>query len=552
MARILSLTIENFRSISEQIVIRFPENQPVVLIGENNSGKSNIVRSIDILFGELWPGSRGTDDHEHWDRKPTNKICIEAKISSTVSKIKRFNHNPESVIGFSYESGKSKENPVYTCIVETGEKYSYPNKEIRGELSSIVVDPERNLSYQLSYASKWTLLSKVTRAFHNKLISDEEKVKKLKELFANITDTFLSVPEFKSFSDNMSMIAGKVISNMTYGLQLDFSAYDPSNYFKTLRVQPSQEGEARSFEELGTGQQQILALAFAHAYSKSFFGGDILLVIEEPEAHLHPLAQKWLAKTINQMARDGLQVIITTHSPHFINLEFIEGLYLVRKDTNSTYVSSKNAKELYDYCIKTGANSVKTKEETVVPFYSNHSTSHILNGFFAKKVILVEGLTEELSLPIYFEAMGLDITQEGIEIIGVQGKGNLAKWWRLFTLYRIPTFICFDNDAKFDDTGIHRKDSLRAIGIPDEQVEPLLKSTDWNISDNFCVFGVDFERTMRESFPEYAEIEKKMKSELGTASKHIVARETARQLSKNECKGWEMIRELKTKIDALK
>jgi hypothetical protein len=55
------------------------------------------------------------------------------------------------------------------------------------------------------------------------------------------------------------------------------------------------------------------------------------------------------------------------------------------------------------------------------------------------------------------------------------------------------------------------------IGIPDEQVEPLLKSTDWNISDNFCVFGVDFERAIRESFPEYAEIKKEKRSELGTA-----------------------------------
>lgn len=549
MAKLLSLTIENFRSIAEQVVIRFPENQPVVLIGENNSGKSNIIKSIDILFGELWPGSKGTDDHEHWDRNPSNKICIEASITSTTNKTSGY--HPESIVGYKYHSTTNKEVPHFCGVKENGDDYKFISKEIRSELSSIVVDPERNLSYQLSYASKWTLLSKVTRAFHSRLISDEEKVKKLKELFKSIKDTFLSVPEFKNFSDNMSTIAGKVISNMTYGLQLDFSAYDPSNYFKTLRVQPSQDGEARTFEELGTGQQQILALAFAHAYSKSFFGGDILLIIEEPEAHLHPLAQKWLAKTINQMARDGLQVIITTHSPHFINLEFIEGIYLVRKDTNSTYVCSKNAKQLYEHCIKTGANLKKTKEETVVPFYANHSTAHILNGYFAKKIVLVEGLTEELSLPIYLEAVGLDITQEGIEIIGVQGKGNLAKWWRLFTLYKIPTFICFDNDVKYDDAGIHRKDSLKAIGIQDEQIQEILKANDWNISDNFCVFGVDFEKTMRDSFPNYEEIEQAKSVELGTTSKHIIARETAKAISRNNCIGWEMITRLKEKIEAL-
>ncbi len=83
-----------------------------------------------------------------------------------------------------------------------------------------------------------------------------------------------------------------------------------------------------------------------------------------------------------------------------------------------------------------------------VPFYANNSTSHILSGFFANIIVLVEGLTEELALPIYFEKLGFDPTEFGVEIIGVGGKGSLAKWWRFFTLYQIPTFICFDNDYK--------------------------------------------------------------------------------------------------------
>ncbi|MDZ7717027.1 MAG: AAA family ATPase [Balneolaceae bacterium] len=77
---------------------------------------------------------------------------------------------------------------------------------------------------------------------------------------------------------------------------------------------------------------------FAHAYSKSLIGGDIILIIEEPESHLHPLAQQWLANTINKMASDGLQIILTTHSPYFVNLEALQGINIVRKSEEGTYI----------------------------------------------------------------------------------------------------------------------------------------------------------------------------------------------------------------------
>ena len=124
---------------------------------------------------------------------------------------------------------------------------------------------------------------------------------------------------------------------MSHALNFDFSAYDPSNYFKTLRVHPSEDGQVRAFEELGTGQQQILALSFAHAYAKSFLGQGLIFILDEPEAHLHPLAQKWLAKQMFKMSEDGLQLIVTTHSPYFINLEYLAGIYVISKNKQMSY-----------------------------------------------------------------------------------------------------------------------------------------------------------------------------------------------------------------------
>jgi len=546
MAKLKSITIENYRSIGgNSITIDFPENQPVILIGENNSGKTNIIRAIDILFGEWHPKYKEFEDHDYFGRNSENKIKI--VIKANVSEFQ----NP-LVKEFKLDVEKGKENK-FVAKQKDGEEYSYVSNELRNELAAVLISSEQNLNYQLSYSTKYTLLSKVTKAFHDKLTSDANKINRLKELYQQILNIFDDVAEFKDFKEKMSSITGELIQNMTHGLQLDFSAYDPSNYYKNLRVLPHENGQVRNFDELGTGQQQILALSFAHAYAKYFKNEKgLILIIDEPEAHLHPLAQKWLARTLYQMAKDGLQLVITTHSPYFIDLEFLEGIYLVRKENGMTYVTNHKKPTFAEYCKNNGVN--KADENTIIPFYVKSATSNILKGFFAKKVVLVEGMTEELALPIYLEKVGLDVLKEGIDIISVGGKGELAKWWRLFTAYNIPCYVCFDNDAKDDDKGNKRRDFLKTMKLEDADQNEILQTEQWLVKDKFCVFGKDFENTFRKSFTKYNEIEGVIKKELGD-SKPLVAREVAKKICNENYyendEGWKYLNIMAEKIKNL-
>jgi putative ATP-dependent endonuclease of OLD family len=552
MAKLKSITIENFRSIKEPVTIKFPVNQPVVLIGENNSGKTNIIRALDIMFGEYHPKYKDFDDHDYYGRNPNKNTKIKIHIEVEQLQTRLGPQGQYSCTGFKLEKKKNCETK-YVAIQDDLQENKYVSNELREEISTVLVSSEQNLSYQLSYASKYTLLSKVTKAFHDKLTSDDNRKNRLQELYKQTLDIFDEVDEFKKFRDSMSSITGNFIQNMTHALQLDFSAYDPSNYFKNLKVQPTDGGQTLNFEELGTGQQQILALSFAHAYAKCFKDkSSLILILDEPEAHLHPLAQKWLARTLFRMVNDGLQIVITTHSPYFIDLNYLEGLYLVRKENNATKVINKSKRELAEFCKETGAT--KADEKTIIPFYSKSATSNILKGFFANKVVLVEGMTEELTLPIYLEKVGLDVLKEGIDIIGIGGKGELAKWWRLFTLFEIPCFICFDNDIKDDKDGIKRKDALKSIGIHDKEIKKLINSEDWNIGEKFCVFGKDFEETLRNTFSDYKKIEEEVKNELGD-SKPLVAREVAREICQKynlEDGSWDNFKKLKKNIEDLK
>jgi putative ATP-dependent endonuclease of the OLD family len=67
--RIEKLSVKNLRSIGgEGVTIRFPQSGALVLLGENNAGKSNITRALDVMFGDYWPGTRRLEDHDFHGR----------------------------------------------------------------------------------------------------------------------------------------------------------------------------------------------------------------------------------------------------------------------------------------------------------------------------------------------------------------------------------------------------------------------------------------------------------------------------------------------------
>ena len=545
MARVTKLTIKGYRSIRDKITVRFPENTPVVLVGENNTGKSNIVRALDIIIGERWPGTRESDDHDFWNRTPSSgpiEICANIGGGTIIDG----RGNPIQSFQWTYDQNSNKDKCKFRALTDSGE--SYVSNEMRDQCMCVLVGSDRRLSHQLSYTNKWTLLSKLMRKFHDHLTQDEDRVNRLKQEFESVKEIFKEVSEFGNFQSELSSQFQGMFDGMSYGLNIDFSAYDPSNYFHSLRLLPEEEGQTRTFEELGTGQEQLLALAVAYAYAKAFYGG-LILVIEEPEAHLHPLAQQWLARKVTQMAKDGLQIVLTTHSPAFVDLLSQEGIFLVRKSDGATNVKQLSADELAKYCIQYGADPNRTNSKTVLPFYAASTTQEILNGLFAKKVVIVEGPTESLALPVYLAKVGMDVAKEGIAIVPVMGKGNLAKWWRFFTAYGIPTFLTFDNDTREDQDNKKREDALKTIGIADEsKTDAIISTGDWYTDDICCVFGRDFEQTMRRSFPDYGRLEGEAKQAIGD-SKPLVARYVAEKLKFNkEDTGWAKFEDLKQRL----
>ncbi len=66
-----------------------------------------------------------------------------------------------------------------------------------------------------------------------------------------------------------------------------------------------------------------------------------------------------------------------------------------------------------------------------------------------QKLLLVEGITEEILLPVFSRYLGFDFYKEGIQIFAAGGKNQVVKmYYKLIEELKIPIFVLLDKDAE--------------------------------------------------------------------------------------------------------
>lgn len=516
--RLEKFQIRNYRSISD-ISIRLPKNKPLILFGPNNAGKSNILSGLDRLLGEKYPTYIEVEDSDYFMRNKENHPKIEISAEFDEPYYIR-DHTSVTEVFLTYDDSKQLDNNIFHDC--TGKKL-FISKDDRARLQSILLGSERSTAYQFNYSNRYSLLSKFNRSLHNSLTDGEKE--ELKNSFEEIKDTFQSKREFKTLFSIFKNSIEESVKGFVHHLEVDFSAYDPNNYANILRIAAYEDNNVRSFSEFGTGEQQILLMAFAKAYMEAFRGNDFLLILEEPETNLHPLAQKWLKKYIYDLCSSGLQVIISTHSPHFISFENLEGLVRVFKNNGVTNIKQVSEEELSELLIETGVPQEKIKGSDIGQYLENRLYSEQLEGLFAEKLILVEGLTEKLSLPIWFERENFFLPNEGVEVINCMGKSNIPLIYRIYKAFGYVCIAMFDGD--FNKNERERKNSL---------LEPIFKNccnhpnAGYFIGENYVMCEYDFENSLKAEIENYISLIDEAK-EFGITNKQGQAKYMAKNAS---------------------
>lgn len=500
------VTIDYYRSI-EHIDLQFPAGKPVVLFGPNNAGKSNILSAIDRLLGERYPTYIEMLDSDYYMRdKDAHPTSV---ISANFSEPYYYDRNgrPFYTVAVTYGYG----GDLHENLIHNGNGYRlYISGEDRARCQSYLIDAERNIQSAFNYSSKYSLLSKFSHKIHQALSSEHKE--ELSAAFDAIKSSFESTDEFSGFFTEFSEALKGAVKGFVHSLAVDFSAYDPNNYAKSLRIYAKEGEKIRGFEEFGTGEQQVLLMAFVKAYMQVFAAENFILIIEEPEAHLHPLAQKWLKEYIVEMCSSGIQVVVSTHSTDFIDAEYLDGLVRVYKEGHTTKAVQLTPEKLAEFCIETGVPATRINADNVVDFYATKLFSDQLKGMFAETIIMVEGATEFFALPEYLKRCSFSLSEHGMEIVNCRGKDSIPLFWRLFKAYGFGCYCIFDGDGQ-----TQQNDRLFA-GIIDDETW-IVEADKYVIKYGYAYFGKDFESYFRAAMPEYAEKEKEAAEQYGIISK---------------------------------
>lgn len=168
-------------------------------------------------------------------------------------------------------------------------------------------------------------------------------------------------------------------------------------------------GEARGV--YGLGSNNVLFMACELLLLGKEPDGLPLLLIEEPEAHLHPQRQLQLMEFLEAAAQPttGLrpvQIILSTHSPNLSSKIPLQNLVLMQRQQAFSLAKEQTCLAPDDY-----------------RFLSRFLDVTKAGLFFAKGLLVVEGDAEAILLPSLARRLGKDLTKHGVSVINVGGVG---------------------------------------------------------------------------------------------------------------------------------
>lgn len=249
---------------------------------------------------------------------------------------------------------------------------------------------------------------------------------------------------------------------------------DIDSIARFLSLNPADE---RDIDSLGLGHLNILYIALKLVEFEANRHHEILniMIVEEPEAHIHTHIQKTLFDNL-QLSKNYTQVIMTTHSTHISEVSNIENVNVMKRSKNGSLIMRPtNGLDLF------GEKNLVGKKVSLTECLSRYLDAKRSVLLFSKGVILVEGDAEEIMIPALVKyGLGITLDEIGIGLINVGSVGfeNIAS---IFAEERIQKYcsIVTDYDATVSGSSKSSEAAEKLGKERKEKLDTLYKDNQW-------------------------------------------------------------------------
>lgn len=437
-----NLIIKNFRNISS-LSIDFRKGLNI-LIGENNAGKSAIIDALRICFNY---GKQMRDTYVKRSDFHINRHDPEANIDAIEFHL-LFKIEDPAETGTFIDLLSQSEDGTQQCL-QIHYKYYLEDKngiekirynvwggdnegqqitpDVLNLLLFVYLDALRDAAQQLRPVRGnrlGELFSYLREDIHGNPITDEKR----DELTLKLRGALTGDPDWNSIIETGKQKINEhldetSITNKKQKVEVEFLPFEFRKIVDSLRViLPVFDSDLLGgdyskqkyfdIQQNGLGYNNLLYMATVlgdlknrkHLEPDSY----IALLIEEPEAHLHPQLQSIYFNYLSKLDSIGFQIFITSHSPTITARADLDSLIVVQCQDNNVSTYSLANSELSD------------DNKKYLGKFLDVTKSQL---FFSNGVIFVEGISEALLLQKFSKIMGneYDLDKMGIEIVIVNG-----------------------------------------------------------------------------------------------------------------------------------
>ncbi|HFR3587888.1 TPA: ATP-dependent endonuclease [Streptococcus suis] len=443
--RVEKIEIKNFRSL-ESVEINVSDF--IVILGKNNEGKSNVLKSInrfDSLIDYFISRKERfiKDKSLHLMEGYFRPESIEADVPLSIRNLKRTSKNISIGIIFSLTEQEQEElNSIKFSGTKTNGYLEINFTYTRDLVASISVKLREDVKAIRSSEKVIEILNFYRNNFNIRYIptirTEDNANEIIRRILSERLETLNSNPEYINAINRAQNIQSDLLSEIAEEIKPDLVQYIPE--IKNIKIQSKRtlqrllssnvdifldDGKDTNLADKGDGIKSLVVMSLL----SSIDTGSCLLLVDEPESHLHSKAIRELQNKLKTIPNNN-QIILASHHQIFVNRNHIEKNYILSR-----------GKVLPNTSIK------KIRDELGVSLGEN-----LLN---AEYVILVEGETDKKILLKYIKdtnnKLHRAIHDDRLVIDSLGGVKHFLSKYNYYVQSLCKLAIILDNDKIVED-----------------------------------------------------------------------------------------------------